>query len=60
MRLTSRFASCAPDDPPPANQRVKFFKELARLRASEPPKNQPREAPAREAVRSEPRSLAEE
>ena len=60
MRLTSRFASSALDEPSQANQRVKLFKELARLRASEPPKNQPREAREREARRLEPRSLAEE
>ena len=60
MRLTSRFATSALDEPSPTSQRVKFFKELARLRASEPPRKQPREAPEQEPRLAEARSLAEE
>ena len=60
MRLTSRFASPALDEPSPPSQRVKLFKELARLRASEPLRKQPREAPEREPRLSETRGLVEE
>lgn len=34
MTSLSRFATAALNDPPSSNQRVKFFKEYARLRAS--------------------------
>jgi hypothetical protein len=60
MRLISRFASSALDESKAPNQRVKFFKELARLRASEPPKIQGREASERDVRLSEPRSPAKE
>lgn len=37
MPSMSRFAAPMPFEPPPSNQRVKFFKEHARLRAATRP-----------------------
>jgi hypothetical protein len=58
VRVISRFADTALDESAP-DPRVKLFKELARLRASEP-KHQRREASEEEIQLREPRSVSKE
>ena len=58
MRVISRFADAALDEAAP-DQRVKLFKELARLRASEP-RPQRREASKLEIQAREHRSIPRE
>jgi len=61
MRVISRFAGPALDESAPdqPDQRVKIFKELARLRASEPGKLR-RDAPRPEFQVQESRNIAKE
>ncbi len=61
MRVIPRFAGAALDESAPdqPDQRVKMFKELARLRASEPG-NLRRDALRPEVQVQEPRSIAKE
>ena len=60
MREVSRFASSGFDESRAPGQRIKLFKELARLRASELPRAEVSPRSEGEARPAQPRGLAKE